>query len=158
MNRRRLLTVMLCVAICFAALFSLSACGGDNGKALSVAKSHFENGSDFYKIVYEKGEDYFSVSSNKGIDGAILKDGEILLTLSDGSKINLGEVISPNKKSVFEIYKEKYGFQGTEADWYSAAVSGRLDYGMIFVVNFDSDGGSNCESVEVIKGGKIRRQ
>ena len=155
MNRRRLLTVMLCVAICFAALFSLSACGGDNGKALSVAKSHFENGSDFYKIVYEKGEDYFSVSSNKGIDGAILKDGEILLTLSDGSKINLGEVISPNKKSVFEIYKEKYGFQGTEADWYSAAVSGRLDYGMIFVVNFDSDGGSNCESVEVIKGGKI---
>ena len=55
MNRRRLLTVMLCVAICFAALFSLSACGGDNGKALSVAKSHFENGSDFYKIVYGKG-------------------------------------------------------------------------------------------------------
>ena len=52
MNRRRLLKVMLCVAICFAALFSLSACGGDNGKALSVAKSHFENGSDFYKIVY----------------------------------------------------------------------------------------------------------
>lgn len=78
----------------------------------------------------EKGE-----SGNDGINGSDGKNGE-------------------SGKSAYEIYKEKYGYEGTEEEWLDDLVNGRLALKDKYTVTFDSDGGSEVESQEVTAGKK----
>ena len=81
----------------------------------------------------EKGE-----QGEKGSDGINGSDGK------DGV----------NGKSAYEIYKEKYGYEGTEEQWLDDLVNGRLALKDKYTVTFDSDGGSEVKSQEVSDGKK----
>ena len=59
-----------------------------------------------------------------------------------------------NGKSAYEIYKEKYGYEGTEEQWLDDLVNGRLALKDKYTVTFDSDGGSEVKSQEVSDGKK----
>ena len=77
-------------------------------------------------------------SGEKGSDGVNGSDGK------DGV----------NGKSAYEIYKEKYGYEGTEEQWLDDLVNGRLALKDKYTVTFDSDGGSEVKSQEVSDGKK----
>ena len=77
-------------------------------------------------------------SGEKGSDGVNGSDGK------DGE----------NGKSAYEIYKEKYGYEGTEEQWLDDLVNGRLALKDKYTVTFDSDGGSEVKSQEVSDGKK----
>ena len=77
-------------------------------------------------------------SGEKGSDGVNGSDGK------DGV----------NGKSAYEIYKEKYGYEGTEEQWLDDLVNGRLALKDKYTVTFDSDGGSEVKSQEVSDGRK----
>ena len=59
-----------------------------------------------------------------------------------------------NGKSAYEIYKEKYGYEGTEEQWLDDLVNGRLALKDKYTVTFDSDGGNEVKSQEVTDGKK----
>ena len=77
-------------------------------------------------------------SGEKGSDGVNGSDGK------DGV----------NGKSAYEIYKEKYGYEGTEEQWLDDLVNGRLALKDKYTVTFDSDGGSEIGNQEVSDGKK----
>ena len=77
-------------------------------------------------------------SGEKGSDGVNGSDGK------DGL----------NGKSAYEMYKEKYGYEGTEEQWLDDLVNGRLALKDKYTVTFDSDGGSEVKSQEVSDGKK----
>ena len=77
-------------------------------------------------------------SGEKGSDGVNGSDGK------DGV----------NGKSAYEIYKEKYGYEGTEEQWLDDLVNGRLALKDKYTVTFDSDGGSEIGNQEVSDGRK----
>ena len=90
----------------------------------------------------EKGSD--GVNGSDGKDG---KDGVDGVNGSDGKD-------GVNGKSAYEIYKEKYGYEGTEEQWLDDLVNGRLALKDKYTVTFDSDGGSEVKSQEVSDGEK----
>ena len=90
----------------------------------------------------EKGSD--GVNGSDGKDG---KDGVDGVNGSDGKD-------GVNGKSAYEIYKEKYGYEGTEEQWLDDLVNGRLALKDKYTVTFDSDGGSEVKSQEVSDGKK----
>ena len=75
----------------------------------------------------------------KGSDG---KDG---VNGSDGKNGQHG-------KSAYELYVEKYGYVGSEEEWLDDLVNGRLGMRETYTVTFDSNGGSEVESQEVLDG------
>ena len=88
-----------------------------------------------------------------GVDTNVKAQGE------KGDKGNSGEKGSDGKdgvngKSAYEIYKEKYGYEGTEEQWLDDLVNGRLALKDKYTVTFDSDGGSEVKSQEVSDGKK----
>ena len=99
----------------------------------------------------EKGSDGVNGSDGKdgkdGIDGVDGSDGKDGINGSDGED-------GVNGKSAYEIYKEKYGYEGTEEQWLDDLVNGRLALKDKYTVTFDSDGGSEVKSQEVSDGKK----
>jgi len=81
----------------------------------------------------EKGE-----KGDKGDSGLNGKDGQ------DGA----------NGKSAYELYKEKYGYSGTEEEWLYDLVNGKLAAKEKHTVTFDSDGGSEVQSQQISDGKK----
>ena len=93
----------------------------------------------------EKGE-----KGDAGENGSDGKDG---VNGSDGKGGKDGQN-GQDGKSAYEIYKEKYGYDGTEEEWLDDLVNGRLALKEKHIVTFDSDGGSEVESQEVTDGKK----
>ena len=88
-----------------------------------------------------------------GVDTNVKAQGE------KGDKGDSGEKGSDGKdgvngKSAYEIYKEKYGYEGTEEQWLDDLVNGRLALKDKYTVTFDSDGGSEIGNQEVSDGKK----
>ena len=105
----------------------------------------------------EKGSDGVNGSDGKdgkdgvdGINGSDGKDGKDGIDGVNGSDGKDGV----NGKSAYEIYKEKYGYEGTEEQWLDDLVNGRLALKDKYTVTFDSDGGSEVKSQEVSDGKK----
>ncbi len=105
------------------------------------------------KIVGEKGEDGVGISNIQIGDGS-----QLIITLTDGTSYNLGSIRGENGKdgkSAFELYKEAYGYEGSEEDWLFDLVNGNLATKKKYTVTFDSNGGSEVLTQEVFEGGKI---
>ncbi len=114
----------------------------------------------------EKGSDGVNGSDGKdgkdGVDGVNGSDGKDGINGSDGKdgKDGVDGVNGSdgkdgvNGKSAYEIYKEKYGYEGTEEQWLDDLVNGRLALKDKYTVTFDSDGGSEVKSQEVSDGKK----
>ena len=76
---------------------------------------------DLGKVVGDRGE---SGKNGVSIVGASLNaTGELVLTLSDDTRINVGSVKGQTGqngapgRSAFEIYRDTYGYDGTEEEW-----------------------------------------
>ncbi len=93
----------------------------------------------------EKGED--------GKDGAPGEDGE------DGKDGAPGQdgVDGEDGKSAYEIYKDTYGYEGTEQEWLNDLINGNLATAPKHTVTFDSQGGSAIPAQEVRDGKKIEK-
>ena len=97
------------------------------------------------------GKDGANGSDGKdGANGADGKDGANGADGKDGANGQDGV----DGKSAYELYKEKYGYNGTEEEWLFDLVNGKLALKEKYTVTFDSDGGSEVESQEVSDGKK----
>ncbi len=105
------------------------------------------------KVVGKDGNDGVGIAEIK-----ITEDSELEITLTDGSAVNLGSIKGENGKdgkSAYELYKEKFGYEGTEEEWLLDLANGNLATKQKFEVTFDTNGGSTIPSLEVIDGGKV---
>ncbi len=97
------------------------------------------------RVVGEKGED------GVGVAGIVINEqNELVFTMTDGSIVNVGNVKGEDGKSAYELYKEKFGYEGTEEEWLFDLVNGNLATKKEFTVTFDSAGGSEVPSQSVI--------
>lgn len=87
-------------------------------------------------------------SGEQGIQGEKGDKGEQGEQGKDGQN---GE----NGKSAYEIYKEKYGYEGTEEEWLADLANGRLDLKEKHTVIFDTDSGTIIPEQKVVDGKKI---
>ena len=112
---------------------------GDNG-------NWFIDGVDTgVKAAGEKGE-----KGDKGEQGEKGSDGKDGVDGSDGKDGQRG-------KSAYELYVEKYGYRGTEEEWLDDLVNGRLGMRETYTVTFDSNGGSEVDSQEVLDGKRANK-
>ena len=89
----------------------------------------------------------------KGKDGTNGQDGKDGLDGQDGKDGTNGQD-GANGKSAYELYKEKYGYSGTEEEWLYDLVNGKLAVKEKHTVTFDSDGGSEVQSQQISDGKK----
>ena len=108
------------------------------------------NSVNLGRVVGEKGEDGVGIASIN-----ITESGELTIVLTDGTNLNLGVIKGEDGKSAYELYKEKYGYEGTEEEWLFDLVNGKLAAKIKYPVTFDSAGGSEVPMQEVVDGGKI---
>lgn len=73
----------------------------------------------------------------------------------DGSDGKNGEN-GKDGKSAYELYKEIYGYTGTEEEWLYDLVNGKLSIKETYTVTFDSDGGTPVENQQVAEGKKAK--
>ncbi|MBQ7316035.1 MAG: InlB B-repeat-containing protein [Clostridia bacterium] len=102
------------------------------------------------RVVGEKGEDGVGIASININDA-----GELTISLTDGTNLNLGVIKGQDGKSAYELYKEKYGYEGTEEEWLFDLVNGNLATKVKYPVTFDSAGGSEVPTQEIEEGGKV---
>ena len=103
------------------------------------------------RIVGERGEDGVGIANI-----AITDAGELTITLTDNSFVNLGVIKGEDGKSAYELYKEKFGYEGTEEEWLFDLVNGRLATKVKYHVTFtDASGTNTVPAQEVMEGGKV---
>ncbi len=125
------------------------------------------------KIVGENGKNGVSVSN------VSLDNYELTITLSDGTVYELGNIrgekgdqgIPGEKgengvqgeqgiqgemgKSAYELYQETYGYEGTEEEWLSDLVNGRLATLNSYMVTFNPNNGEEIFTQSVEDGKKL---
>ena len=101
------------------------------------------------RVVGEKGEDGVGIASITLVNGS-----DLTITLTDGTVISLGNIKGADGKSAYELYREIYGYEGTEEEWLFDLVNGGLAIKQKFTVTFDTEDGSEVEPQEVTYGGK----
>ena len=157
---KKLLLIVLSILTCFCMAIGLTACGKDGQSNTPT----IEIGSDGYWYINGTKTDY-KASGEKGEQGEQGDKGDKGDSGEQGEKGDSGEKGSDgengsdgkdgvNGKSAYEIYKEKYGYEGTEEQWLDDLVNGRLALKDKYTVTFDSDGGSEVKSQEVSDGRK----
>ena len=154
---KKLLLIVLSILTCFCMAIGLTACGKDgqsNAPTIEIGSDGYWyiNGTKTdYKANGEQGEKGDSgEKGSDGVNGSNGKDGKDGVDGVNGSDGKDGV----NGKSAYEIYKEKYGYEGTEEQWLDDLVNGRLALKDKYTVTFDSDGGSEVKSQEVSDGRK----
>ncbi len=108
------------------------------------------NSVNLGRVVGEKGEDGVGIGSININDA-----GELTIVLTDGTNLNLGNIKGQDGKSAYELYKDKFGYEGTEEEWLSDLVNGNLATKIKYPVTFDSAGGSDVPTQEIEEGGKV---
>ena len=157
---KKLLLIVLSILTCFCMAIGLTACGKDGQSNTPT----IEIGSDGYWYINGTKTDY-KANGEKGEQGEKGDKGDKGDSGEQGEKGDSGEKGSDgvngsdgkdgvNGKSAYEIYKEKYGYEGTEEQWLDDLVNGRLALKDKYTVTFDSDGGSEVKSQEVSDGKK----
>ena len=108
---------------------------------------------DLGKVVGDKGE---SGQNGVSIVGASLNAaGELVLTLSDDTRINVGSVKGQTGqngapgRSAFEIYRDTYGYDGTEEEWLKDLVCGNLST-IEHTVTFDLNDGKSPLATQTV--------
>ncbi len=102
-----------------------------------------------------RGEDGVGVAKSE-----INEAGELCLTYTNGAFVNLGRVRGENGKdgrSAYEIYKDKYGYDGTESEWIDDLANGRLGALQKYSVYFNTGTSVSVDTQEVIRGGKVEK-
>ncbi len=119
----------------------------------------------------EAGKDGISITKAE-----INASGELVLTFSNNTSVNLG-VIKGDKgdkgdtgatgaqgpqgetgatgeagKSAYELYKEKYNYEGTEEEWISDLINGNLISKPVFTVTFNPNNGDTTFTQTIEKG------
>ena len=166
---KKLLLIVLSILTCFCMAIGLTACGKDgqsNTPTIEIGSDGYWyiNGMKTdYKASGEKGEQGekgdkgdkgdSGEQGEKGSDGVNGSDGKDGKDGVDGVNGSDGKD-GVNGKSAYEIYKEKYGYEGTEEQWLDDFVNGRLALKDKYTVTFDSDGGSEIGNQEVSDGKK----
>ncbi len=89
-----------------------------------------------------------------GIKSVSVVNGELIVTYTDDSSASCGFVNSAAEKSAYQVYKEKYGYEGTKEEWVDDLVNGRLTAHLIFEVTFDSQGGNYTPTKQTLKYGE----
>ena len=102
------------------------------------------------RVVGEKGEDGVGIASININDA-----GELTISLTDGTNLNLGVIKGQDGKSAYELYKDKFGYEGTEEEWLFDLVNGNLATKVKYPVTFDSAGGSEVPMQEIEEGSKV---
>ena len=108
------------------------------------------NSVNLGRVVGEKGEDGVGIGSININDA-----GELTIVLTDGTNLNLGNIKGEDGKSAYELYKEKYGYEGTEEEWLFDLVNGNLATKVKYPVTFDTAGGSEVPTQDIEEGGKV---
>ena len=124
----------------------LETINGKDGKdAQAPTISRGENGHWFINDV-DTGISYIGAKGDQGDKGQKGEKGE------KGDKGETGDdAVTP-----YEAYKASHPeYTGTESDWYNDLANGAAGVKEIFTVTFDSDGGSEVASQEVMQGEKI---
>ena len=154
---KKLLLIVLSILTCFCMAIGLTACGKDgqsNAPTIEIGSDGYWyiNGTKTdYKASGEKGEQ--GEKGDKGDSGEQGEKGSDGINGSNGVNGSDGKD-GVNGKSAYEIYKEKYGYEGTEEQWLDDLVNGRLALKDKYTVTFDSDGGSEIGNQEVSDGKK----
>ena len=101
------------------------------------------------RVVGRDGED------GVGISTISLEGGNLVITLTDGTVMDLGAIKGEDGKSAYELYCEKFGYEGTEEEWLYDLANGNLAAKRTFTVTFDPKGGAGTfPSQTVVEGGK----
>lgn len=132
---KKFLVVLLSILCTGCLAIGLYGCNtkesvNDETKIISVIKTSTGSNGDTYTITFEDGTTAtFSVSDKN-------KDDK-------------------EEKSAYDIYKEKYGYDGTEKEWLYDLANDNLSFKRKYIVTFDADGGSFVEKQKIDDGGKI---
>ena len=137
--------------------------GTDGKDGISITGVKIENGELI--IAFSDGN-----SSNLGnIIGADGKDGvgierieldeayNLTIYLTEGEPISLGCIrgekgeSGADGKSAYELYKEKFGYEGTEEEWLIDLANGNLAVVETHTVTFDAQGGSPTPEPQEVK-------
>ncbi len=89
-----------------------------------------------------------------GIKSLSVVNGELIVTYTDDSTANCGFIDSVTEKSEYQIYKEKYGYEGTLEEWVDDLVFGRLTAHITFEITFNSNGGNYTPAKQTLKYGE----
>ncbi len=123
------------------------------------------NSSNLGNIIGADGKDGTDGKDGVGIERIEL-DEEYNLTiyLTEGEPISLGCIRGEkgengaDGKSAYELYKEKFGYEGTEEQWLIDLANGNLAVVETHTVTFDAQGGSPVpEAQEIRHGEKLTR-
>ena len=125
--------------------------GIDGKSAYQIWLDNGNTGTQADFLNWLKGKDGTNGADGKdGTNGADGKDGT---NGKDGLNGKDGKD-GANGKSAYELYKEKYGYSGTEEEWFYDLVNGKLAVKEKHTVTFDSDGGSEVQSQQISDGKK----
>jgi len=149
----------LTVTLTDGTVLNLGKIKGEDGIGISESKINdkgelcltYTNGKEVNlgRVVGEKGEDGVGIAAITLVNGS-----DLTITLTDGTVISLGNIKGADGKSAYEIYRETYGYEGTEEEWLFDLVNGGLAIKQKFKVTFDTAGGSEVAPQEVTYGGK----
>ena len=109
----------------------------------------------------DKGDN--GAQGDKGDTGAQGEKGDKGDTGAQGEKGDKGDTGAQGDKgdtgsSAYELYKEKYGYEGTEEEWLYDLVNGNLAMKDTHTVSFDLNGGTGeIPTQTVIDGGKAEK-
>lgn len=150
----------LSVTLTNGTILNLGNIKGQDGIGIAESKINDEgelvltytdgNSVNLGRVVGERGEDGVGIGSIN-INGS----GELTIILTDGTSLNLGNIKGQDGKSAYELYKDKFGYEGTEEEWLSDLVNGNLATKVRYPVTFDSAGGSDVPTQEIEEGGKV---
>ncbi len=139
---KKLCMILLSVLLCFAVGVSICAC---NISVFLQEKPGIQGPQG------ERGE--------IGEQGPQGEKGETGAQGSQGEKGEAGEQgpAGEDGKSAYEIYKQTYGYEGTEEEWLRDLANGTLFPKQTHSVTFDSQGGTDVELQTVVHGEKAKR-
>ena len=116
------------------------------------------NSSNLGNIVGADGKDGTDGKDSVGIDRIELDENyNLTIYLTEGEPISLGCIRGEkgengaDGKSAYELYKEKFGYEGTEEQWLIDLANGNLAVVETHTVTFDAQGGSPVPEVQEVK-------
>lgn len=104
------------------------------------------------KVVGERGADGVGISNI-----TLSEDSELVITLTDGAVMSLGSIRGENGKSAYELFKDKYGYEGTEEDWLYDLANGNLAEKIVYTVSFNTNCSLTLPDQVIATGGKVER-
>ena len=143
--------------------------GTDGKDGISITGVKIENGeliitfsdgnsSNLGNIVGADGKDGTDGKDGVGIDRIELDENyNLTIYLTEGEPISLGCIRGEkgengaDGKSAYELYKEKFGYEGTEEQWLIDLANGNLAVVETHTVTFDAQGGSPTPEPQEVK-------